>query len=122
VQGHNAIKNSTSILDYVFRSIGYDYLGRKDFVHVKAVDEVPEVPASGNGNGHAAKPKAPEPELAVHAPKHHADDHGILKSQAAQARVQGYTGEQCENCGSVRVKQNGTCKVCEDCGMTTGCS
>jgi len=24
VQGHNAIKNSTSILDYVFRSIGYD--------------------------------------------------------------------------------------------------
>lgn len=120
VQGHNAIKNSTSILDYVFRSIGYDYLGRKDFVHVKAVDEVPEVPANGNGNGHAAK--ASEPELAVHTPKHHADDHGILKSQAAQARVQGYTGEQCENCGSVRVKQNGTCKVCEDCGMTTGCS
>jgi ribonucleoside-diphosphate reductase alpha chain len=122
VQGHNAIKNSTSILDYVFRSIGYDYLGRKDFVHVKAVDEVPEVPANGNGNGHAAKAKASEPELAVHAPKHHADDHGILKSQAAQAKVQGYTGEQCENCGSVRVKQNGTCKVCEDCGMTTGCS
>ena len=41
--------------------------------------------------------------------KHHADEHGILKSPAAQARVQGYTGEQCENCGSVRVKQNGTC-------------
>jgi ribonucleoside-diphosphate reductase alpha chain len=122
VQGHNAIKNSTSILDYVFRSIGYDYLGRKDFVHVKAVDEVPEVPASGNGNGHAAKAKAPEPELAVHAAKPHHDEKSVLKSQAAQARVQGYTGEQCENCGSVRVKQNGTCKVCEDCGMTTGCS
>ncbi|MBN1929283.1 MAG: vitamin B12-dependent ribonucleotide reductase [Chlorobiaceae bacterium] len=122
VQGHNAIKNSTSILDYVFRSIGYDYLGRKDFVHVKAVDEVPEVPANGNGNGHAAKAKASEPELAVHAAKPHHDEKSVLKSQAAQARVQGYTGEQCENCGSVRVKQNGTCKVCEDCGMTTGCS
>ncbi|TNJ38952.1 vitamin B12-dependent ribonucleotide reductase [Chlorobaculum thiosulfatiphilum] len=122
VQGHNAIKNSTSILDYVFRSIGYDYLGRKDFVHVKAVDEVPEVPANGNGNGHAAKSKASEPELAVHAAKPHHDEKSVLKSQAAQARVQGYTGEQCENCGSVRVKQNGTCKVCEDCGMTTGCS
>lgn len=122
VQGHNAIKNSTSILDYVFRSIGYDYLGRKDFVHVKAVDEVPEVPANGNGNGHKPKTKASEPELAVQAAKAHADDNSVLRSQAAQAKVQGYTGEQCENCGSVRVKQNGTCKVCEDCGMTTGCS
>ncbi len=46
----------------------------------------------------------------------------VLQSQIAQARVQGYTGEQCENCGSMRVKQNGTCKVCDDCGMTTGCS
>ncbi|MGC8774583.1 MAG: vitamin B12-dependent ribonucleotide reductase [Chlorobaculum sp.] len=122
VQGHNAIKNSTSILDYVFRSIGYDYLGRKDFVHVKAVDEVPEVPANGNGNGHKVKAKASEPELAVQTTKAHADDNSVLRSQAAQAKVQGYTGEQCENCGSVRVKQNGTCKVCEDCGMTTGCS
>ncbi len=124
VQGHNAIKNSTSILDYVFRSIGYDYLGRKDFVHVKAVDEVPGVHGNGNGNGNgkAHKAKDSEAELAVHTAKAHADDNSVLRSQAAQARVQGYTGEQCENCGSVRVKQNGTCKVCEDCGMTTGCS
>jgi ribonucleoside-diphosphate reductase alpha chain len=121
VQGHNAIKNSTSILDYVFRSIGYDYLGRKDFVHVKAVDEVPDV-VSKNGNGtHAAK--VHEPELAVHTMAAQADEHHVaLQSQVAQARVQGYTGEQCENCGSMRVKQNGTCKVCDDCGMTTGCS
>ena len=120
VQGHNAIKNSTSILDYVFRSIGYDYLGRKDFVHVKAVDEVPDV-VTKNGNGTHAREH--EPELAVHAVASHADEqHAALQSQVMQARVQGYTGEQCENCGSMRVKQNGTCKVCDDCGMTTGCS
>jgi ribonucleoside-diphosphate reductase alpha chain len=41
VVGHEAIKYATSILDYVFRSIGYDYLGRTDFVHEKAVDEYP---------------------------------------------------------------------------------
>ncbi len=120
VQGHNAIKNSTSILDYVFRSIGYDYLGRKDFVHVKAVDEVPEV-SSKNGNGKASN--GHEPEMAIHVAAAHADEqNSVLQSQIAQARVQGYTGEQCENCGSMRVKQNGTCKVCDDCGMTTGCS
>jgi ribonucleoside-diphosphate reductase alpha chain len=113
VQGHNAIKNSTSILDYVFRSIGYDYLGRKDFVHVKAVDELTE---SNGENGHAP---VVEPSLAVHL---EADSSVTRKSQVYQAKVQGYTGEQCENCGSMRVKQNGTCKVCDDCGMTTGCS
>ena len=113
VQGHNAIKNSTSILDYVFRSIGYDYLGRKDFVHVKAVDEVLE---SNGENGHA---EVAVPSLAVHAQPEHS---ATRTSQVYQAKVQGYTGEQCENCGSMRVKQNGTCKVCDDCGMTTGCS
>lgn len=113
VQGHNAIKNSTSILDYVFRSIGYDYLGRKDFVHVKAVDEVLE---SNGENGHA---QVAVPSLAVHAQPEHS---ATRTSQVYQAKVQGYTGEQCENCGSMRVKQNGTCKVCDDCGMTTGCS
>ncbi len=120
VQGHNAIKNSTSILDYVFRSIGYDYLGRKDFVHVKAVDELldgDEGKQKSNGTSDTAK--VAEPALLVHAESSHTS---ARQSQAYQAKVQGYTGEQCENCGSMRVKQNGTCKVCEDCGMTTGCS
>jgi ribonucleoside-diphosphate reductase alpha chain len=31
-------------------------------------------------------------------------------------------GEKCSNCGSENLKQNGTCKVCLDCGSTTGCS
>ena len=118
VQGHNVIKNSTSILDYVFRSIGYDYLGRKDFVHVKAVDEVPcgETEA---GNGVANHVAVREPSFAEQPSS---SNTSTRKSQVYQAKVQGYTGEQCENCGSMRVKQNGTCKVCEDCGMTTGCS
>ena len=119
VQGHNAIKNSTSILDYVFRSIGYDYLGRKDFVHVKAVDELEGDEGKQKSNGASASTQVTEPLLVVHAEKSHSS---ALQSQAFQANVQGYTGEQCENCGSMRVKQNGTCKVCEDCGMTTGCS
>ena len=124
VQGHNAIKNSTSILDYVFRSIGYDYLGRKDFVHVKAVDEVP--PSGGEGddkaksNGSAHR----EPVAETVAEQHHlmSEYASSMSTQMLQAKVQGFTGEQCENCGSMRVKQNGTCKVCEDSGTTTGCS
>lgn len=31
-------------------------------------------------------------------------------------------GESCASCGSTRLRRNGTCKVCEECGATTGCS
>jgi ribonucleoside-diphosphate reductase alpha chain len=41
---------------------------------------------------------------------------------ADEAVSLGYTGEQCDNCGSMKVRRNGTCSVCEDCGHTTGCS
>ena len=58
----------------------------------------------------------------VTAAKVEAKPSGTVDTQIVQAKVQGYSGEQCENCGSVRVRQNGTCKVCKDCGMTTGCS
>jgi ribonucleoside-diphosphate reductase alpha chain len=46
-------------------------------------------------------------------------DLGVLRSQA---QMQGYTGDQCSNCNSMRMKVSGHCMVCEDCGTTTGCS
>ena len=35
VQGNDAIKNATSILDYVFRELAISYLGQDDLAHVK---------------------------------------------------------------------------------------
>ncbi|MBE0642582.1 MAG: vitamin B12-dependent ribonucleotide reductase [Bacteroidetes bacterium] len=124
VIGHEAIKNATSILDYVFRVLGYEYLGRTDFVHVKSVDETTEQPLASfntpptltrkreNGDGTAR----PEPVLAEKKVTR-MDSESILV-----ARAQGYTGEMCGSCGSSRVKRNGACTVCEDCGTTSGCS
>ena len=40
----------------------------------------------------------------------------------AQVQQQGFTGAQCLACNSMKVKQNGSCQVCIDCGETTGCS
>jgi ribonucleoside-diphosphate reductase alpha chain len=34
VQGNEAIKNATSILDYIFRELAVSYLGRNDLAHV----------------------------------------------------------------------------------------
>jgi ribonucleoside-diphosphate reductase alpha chain len=137
VQGHEVIKNATSILDYVFRSIGYDYLNRTDFVHVKAVDEVaPLKQPAGNAlasgsKGIAQKSVASEPTAAdyepsttiardVHSESTVAVASGV--SKVKEARAKGYTGEQCSNCNSMRVKRNGSCTVCDDCGTTSGCS
>lgn len=38
------------------------------------------------------------------------------------ARRMGYSGDVCRACGSLRVRANGTCLVCDSCGTTTGCS
>lgn len=119
VQGHEAIKNSTSILDYVFRSIGYDYLKRTDFVHVKAVDELPSPTAKPELTPAAVQHPVhvEEPALAVSVPSASG-----AAGRVYEAKARGYTGEQCSNCASMRVKRNGSCTVCDDCGTTSGCS
>ena len=38
VQGNDAIKNATSILDYLFRELAVSYLGRHDLAHVDTTD------------------------------------------------------------------------------------
>jgi ribonucleoside-diphosphate reductase alpha chain len=38
VQGNDAIKNATSILDYVFRELAVSYIGRHDLAHVDTSD------------------------------------------------------------------------------------
>jgi ribonucleoside-diphosphate reductase alpha chain len=38
VQGNDAIKNATSILDYVFRELAISYIGRTDLAHVEPAD------------------------------------------------------------------------------------
>lgn len=43
-------------------------------------------------------------------------------SQIEKAKLQGFTGAICSGCGSLRMKRNGSCEVCLDCGATSGCS
>jgi ribonucleoside-diphosphate reductase alpha chain len=45
-----------------------------------------------------------------------------VEQARSEARMKGYTGNQCSNCNSMRMKVSGHCEVCEDCGTTTGCS
>ncbi len=38
------------------------------------------------------------------------------------AKLQGFTGSICGGCGSTKMKRNGSCELCLDCGGTSGCS
>lgn len=39
-----------------------------------------------------------------------------------QATSAGFTGNTCNECGSMQMVRNGTCEKCNSCGATTGCS
>ncbi len=56
----------------------------------------------------------PQPEVVQ---KNKSDD-----SLRAEARVKGYEGEACGECGNFTLVRNGTCMKCDTCGSTSGCS
>jgi ribonucleoside-diphosphate reductase alpha chain len=69
VQGNDAIKNATSILDYVFRELAISYLGRNDLAHVAPED----IGITGIGEGVGQGKPAPAPEAAV--------SHGLIRGK-----------------------------------------
>ncbi|WP_152045795.1 vitamin B12-dependent ribonucleotide reductase [Aureimonas psammosilenae] len=72
VQGNDAIKNATSILDYVFRELAVSYLGRNDLAHVQPED----IAASTIGRGVEGDKPAPLPISS-----------GMVRGQTAKFRV-----------------------------------
>jgi len=48
---------------------------------------------------------------------------GVVTMDArAKAKMQGYEGEACGECGNYTLVRNGTCMKCNTCGGTSGCS
>ena len=41
---------------------------------------------------------------------------------SAQAKLKGYAGDACGDCGNFTLVRNGTCLKCVTCGSTSGCS
>jgi ribonucleoside-diphosphate reductase alpha chain len=86
----------------------------------------------GNGNGGASKPdpaetvtvtvekEVREVAAAVRARMTSgANPEGELRSRA---KLLGYAGDPCGECGQFTLVRNGTCLKCNSCGGTTGCS
>lgn len=189
VTGNDAIKNATSILDYIFRELAVSYLGRYDLAHVapeenaatsvggeetaaaqpapvsrglvrgkterfKLVERTGEPKGAGGASTtasasavkmlrpgavvtatatafkrDAAAESAPDLSVGVLSDPHEetapaaaATLKSSIAEQAAIARMKGYEGESCTECGNFTMVRNGTCLKCDTCGNTSGCS
>ncbi|MFP4072834.1 MAG: vitamin B12-dependent ribonucleotide reductase [Actinomycetota bacterium] len=145
VEGHDNIKMANSIVDYVFRALGVEYLKRDELAQVPPDREgdLPEPPqglaveagvqlelddAAADSDVEAVK-SAVEfldgPDENVRAPEREkvavAASNG--KSNVADVALSENMGDApaCSNCGHMTVR-NGSCYVCLTCGDTTGCS
>jgi ribonucleoside-diphosphate reductase alpha chain len=178
VEGNDAIKMSTSVLDYIFREVAISYLGRNDLAHVVQADlhsdsvgrgEVQgELPAAGTTaataaaaavsriasvgyvrsnlyvlNGRSAGNFAVAEAIAAGPPAGLTDGTAVASAPIAkaavlgvatggafsspmglvlEAKLKGYEGDACPECGNFTLVRNGTCLKCTTCGGTTGCS
>jgi ribonucleoside-diphosphate reductase alpha chain len=131
VEGHENIKMSNSLIDYVFRALGLEYLGRTDIVQVPP-KEVKQTISCGCGNSdcvceennrNTQKPKniKQTPEKKPETVK------AVQKVSNSVDSVQEVLGDMmgdapaCDDCGHITVR-NGSCYKCLNCGNSLGCS
>ena len=117
VEGHPNIKNSTSIIDYIFRLLGFEYLDRSDLVHIKPTASEVEEKAKT-----IEQKKAQAPVSAIPQPVETAVSSGSAGLTIQQPKSTSGDALPCTNCGSLALVRNGTCHLCTNCGTTTGCS
>lgn len=128
---HPNIKTTTSIIDFMFRSLAYEYLGRTDLVHVL---DKPEVGNTGNDAWDETTPTIGER-------KHELSDVRVMSNtqpapaerplaakatagmDAVNAAAKSMQGDApaCNTCGHITVR-SGTCYKCLNCGNSLGCS
>ena len=108
VSGHQQIKKSSSVIDYIFRDIGINYCGMNQLANVDEYQDVQDVNFSKNNDS------GDNTDNITRNAKFNA-------SKSDQSSFGRYTGSFCGQCGSSRMIYDGTCSVCEECGTTTGC-
>ena len=75
-----------------------------------------------HGGGGRAPEGAFDGALAVSAPPAEDYAYELRLERIRAARIKGYEGDSCEECGNFTLIRNGTCLKCDTCGATSGCS
>lgn len=107
---HPNIRTATSLVDFIFRVLGMEYLNRTDFVHV-----APEKTQIGQN---ALEGKIKEAML-----KEAKEAEEVTKNTSMDNYLQNMMGDApaCTTCGHITVR-NASCYKCLNCGSSMGCS
>ncbi len=138
VEGHPYVKFATSIVDYLFRVLGTEYLHRYDLAHVKP--EMPErIPESTGEHAaivvtpHDTAPLSHTKEAVARSAAMNEGLSGAALPAKAEAPKEGASALDqqldqmmgdapvCDVCGHITVR-NGACYKCLNCGNSMGCS
>jgi ribonucleoside-diphosphate reductase alpha chain len=117
VEGHDYVKLSTSIVDYIFRTLGIEYLQRYDLAHVQpepvTIQDPVDTRAQESSSGMPILPAATKTS----------SSHGHGAASALDAQLEDMMGDApvCDGCGHITVR-NGACYKCLNCGNSMGCS
>jgi len=147
IMGNDRIKMATSIIDYIFRELAINYLGRHELAHVSEEDlrhdamhnhqvepeytEEEEVSVARGMEWRSALevddlpiPPSAGPRVVVRRKQPGPD--GVVRdvriAAVVQAKALGYEGDACQECGAMTMVRNGSCLKCVSCGSTSGCS
>ncbi|MCO6497933.1 MAG: vitamin B12-dependent ribonucleotide reductase [Chitinophagaceae bacterium] len=127
---HPNIKNATSIIDFVFRVLAFEYLGRTDMVHVldqkepaKPAHPQEDIPTIGE-----RKPELSEMRVTGAVSPAKGSKSGEVTSRDLQQDIVNQASKNmqsdapsCNVCGHITIR-NGTCYKCLNCGNSMGCS
>lgn len=147
VQGNPHIRMATSIIDYIFRELAISYLGRHDLAHVQPEDlrgdamhhdhddDEPEYESEEVVSERVIEPKPVSRAFATPRSEHlhpmpeNGNGHkpaaallATLDDKIRLARLKGYEGDPCGECGQLTLIRSGACCKCDTCGATSGCS
>ena len=127
VEGHPNIKFSTSIIDYVFRVLGVEYLKQYDFAQVPPKEEQEELQnptdVAAVHRLEGSQPSEPPPAIEPAEQVTFGFDEGAHQNNALDQQLGEMMGDapMCDKCGHITVR-NGACYRCLNCGNSMGCS
>lgn len=129
---HPNIKTTTSLVDFVFRALAFEYLGRTDLVHVL---DKPTIGNTGDGDEGEATflgkpelssvrvtaPSAVQPQKVQKAATAPVKAEAGMDAVNAAAKSMQSDAPACNTCGHITIR-SGTCYKCLNCGNSMGCS
>jgi ribonucleoside-diphosphate reductase alpha chain len=126
---HPNIKTTTSIVDFIFRALAYEYLGRTDLVHVLDKPTVENLGEEGDitlvGKPELSSIRVTAPATQATAAKANVvaavNEGGSMDNITAAAKSMQSDAPACSTCGHITIR-SGTCYKCLNCGTSMGCS